>query len=125
MKTKDCLPALALGAAAALLLRSAHAVTMTPHGAATPADSWFQNFDIVGEDFDTIEIFIVSDAGAGPFEAPGLSNIIDVGGGSTDWTSTVLNPNYTKATGTETFWLNANLNFEGDIDSDLVFDGLF
>jgi hypothetical protein len=72
-----------------------------------------------------MELFIIS---GGPFEAPGLDNIMDSGGAGGSWSASLINPGYifaSEAAGIDTFWLNGDLHFAGDITSALTFDILF
>jgi hypothetical protein len=118
---------LMLGSAISVLSPIAHAesVQIIANGPPAPAGSWIQNFDIVDGFFDMVEIFIVNDFGGGPFEAPALTNIVDLSGNDGIWTATLINPAYVLATGTPSFWINADLHLSGNIGSAITLDFLF
>ena len=66
-------------------------------GDAQVTDSWIVNETCGGCGPTTaIEFFIVNDTGAGPFEDPGLSNL------PAGWVGSLINPNYSLATGPST-----------------------
>ncbi|MDP1990542.1 MAG: PEP-CTERM sorting domain-containing protein [Syntrophales bacterium] len=112
---------------ASLLLVSAM-LFLAPPAQAT----WFTNYAFIDGFFDEMELFIIGDDLGGPFETPGLSSIGDIGGDESGnfgtWSASLVNPGYilaSEATGIESFWLNANLHFAGDMTAPVTFDILF
>ncbi len=87
---------------------------------ATPGNSWTATlmFD-PGVNFDTVEQFIITDTGAGPFDAPGMS------GFTNGWLDgTTPNANYAKATGAASIGSDFTVHFDGDISNLVVVDFL-
>jgi hypothetical protein len=68
----------------------------------------------------TIEVFIISDTGAGPFENDGMSNFSDIG-----WSAQLINQNYSLAVGPwdKLWWFQ--VDFAGDINASVKYDMLW
>lgn len=75
----------------------ATAMTLEPIGEPVIGSSWTQYWSVSGEPFEQMEMFIVNDTGVAPadFEDPGITGFV----GTTGWSSTLVNPDYAKATG--------------------------
>lgn len=117
MNIKNTLWSVLIGLAFALSASIALAVPITITGSdGVETDSWQTALTVSGPTFDTLEIFIQNDTGAGPFEPPGADNF------TPGWTGELINPDYLLATGPATDTVSAILNLAGDINQNLNFD---
>ncbi len=66
---------------------------------------------------DVIEIFIIGDTGAGPFNGTGMFDISAPG-----WSATVVNPNYILASGPSTSGFDWSLDFAGNMAQSVQMD---
>jgi hypothetical protein len=101
---------------------SSMAISSLIHENVTIGNSWTANFGCVTCVFDTVELFIVNDTGAGPFEAPGMDNI-----SATGWSGSFINPLYVSATGPTTNGIDTVLwdaHFAGDASDSVTIDVL-
>ena len=119
MNIKNTLWNVLTGFAFALSASIAQAVPITITGSdGIETGSWETSINVkVAGTFDTLEIFIQDDTGAGPFEAPGAHSFAPG-----DWTGQLINPDYVLATGLATDTVSARLNLAGDINQNLNFD---
>lgn len=72
-----------------------------------------------GDWFDTMEVFIVGDTGAGPFQTPGISGLNQPG-----WSASLVNPGYVVASGPATQGLAWDFHFAGDMNETVSLDTL-
>lgn len=84
--------------------------------------TWMINYNTSAPVTDTIEAFIVSDTGAGPFDGDGLGfhPVNDPG-----WVASLVNPNYSLGMGPDDSSFNLELSFLGDQTQALTVDFLF
>jgi hypothetical protein len=101
-----------------LVCTSAMALTITV-GEATESDSWLLNLTLYGNIYPnvTLETFIISDDGAGPFHNDGMTNFSEAG-----WSAQLINPNYSLANGPFNYPLDWQYDFAGDSTRTMKFD---
>jgi hypothetical protein len=105
-----------------LIYTSAMALTVTPIGEPIESNSWLQRFNLTGPAYSnlTMEAFIVSDTGAGPFQNDGFVNFLD---STASWSAQLINPNYAIATGSfDGEYLRWEFDFAGDPTATLSMD---
>lgn len=118
MNIKNTLRRVLTGLAFALSASIAQAVPITITGSdGVETGSWQTALTVSGPTFDTLEIFIQDDTGAGPFEPPGADSFAPG-----TWTGQLINPDYLLATGPATDLVSVILNLAGDINENLNFD---
>ena len=104
-----------------LMGTTASAVPYATPGGAVESGSWSSATWLVGGvDFDSLELFIKSDTGAGPFAPDGAESL-----NLPSWSATLVNENYVHLAGTLTQFIEFDLHFEGDLTETLSFDILF
>ena len=103
-----------------LVHSSAMALTVTISGEPIESNSWLQRMDLTGPAYTnlTMEAFIISDTGAGPFENDGMVDFSD-----SSWSAQLVNPNYSIASGSfDGNVLRWYFDFAGDPNATLNLD---
>ncbi len=99
---------------------TALAVGLDLDGPTTTEGTWTKNQGCGGcGPFDTMEVFIIGDTGAGPFQ-----NDSTFGFNDASWSGTLVNPLYSLSTGNDVNSLNWTFDFAGDINNTITFDFL-
>jgi hypothetical protein len=96
---------------------SAIPISAIDNGPGVETGSWTINLGFVSGNFDSVELFIENDTGAGPFENDGASNF-SVGG----WSAQLINPGYSLLAGPTTNTITYDWHFAGDITQSVNVD---
>jgi hypothetical protein len=106
-----------------LLVSASPTMANLIEGTSTQSNSWEKGISIgaLGFTFDTFEAFIIADSGAGPFkkEKDGASDFFPV-----SWSASLINPNYSLASGNPTTTLSWNWYFDGKKKESISIDFL-
>ncbi len=91
-----------------MFLPSANAVLVEPVGDPTITGSWTSGWNIGGASFNKVEIFIVG--GDTDLESPGMDSFSVAG-----WSASLINPDYSLATGPSTGFLTVYALYTADL----------